>query len=284
MTPGPQFQWPEGKRTAVLLSIAYEAWAEGAAPGIGPMGNPLPAGIPDLQARSWASYGPNDGIRRLMRILDRHDVRATVFASGCLAERAPDTIRDLHAAGHEVAAHSYTQDLLPGLLDENAERENIARCTDLLSDVTGESVAGWLSPRCTSSERTADLLAEAGYRWSGDYFDRDHPYVLDAGSTPFVAIPFTMSVNDLPHYVRHGGAPQQLYETFAKTLEYQLTVEELPAHIDVTAHAHVFGRPEGAWVFDQIVKAVAGEPDVWVPTRREVAQWTLNQRTVEADT
>ena len=49
--------WPEGKRLAVSVIIMCEAWTDDAAPGIGPMGNPLRAGVLDTQARSWAEYG-----------------------------------------------------------------------------------------------------------------------------------------------------------------------------------------------------------------------------------
>ena len=30
------FRWPGGKRVAVIFNIAYEAWSDGQAPGIGP--------------------------------------------------------------------------------------------------------------------------------------------------------------------------------------------------------------------------------------------------------
>ena len=38
------FTWPGGKRLGVLLGVCLEGWADGAWPGLGPMGNPLPAG------------------------------------------------------------------------------------------------------------------------------------------------------------------------------------------------------------------------------------------------
>ena len=35
---------PGGKRVAVIFNIAFEAWSDGQAPGIGPMGNVLKPG------------------------------------------------------------------------------------------------------------------------------------------------------------------------------------------------------------------------------------------------
>jgi hypothetical protein len=49
--------WPEGRQYAIFVNVAFEAWAEGKVPGVSPMGNPLPGGLFDTQARSWGEYG-----------------------------------------------------------------------------------------------------------------------------------------------------------------------------------------------------------------------------------
>lgn len=61
--------WPEGCTLAVSVSVMVEGWSEGAAPGIGPMGNVLKAGTLDLQGRSWADYGAKAGAWRLLDVL-----------------------------------------------------------------------------------------------------------------------------------------------------------------------------------------------------------------------
>ncbi len=45
MKKQPDWVWPNGKRIAVVFNICLEAWSDGKAPGISPMGNPLPAGV-----------------------------------------------------------------------------------------------------------------------------------------------------------------------------------------------------------------------------------------------
>jgi hypothetical protein len=39
---------------------------------------------------------------RILDLLDRHNVRATFFILGWIADRAPDLIRDIEARGHEI--------------------------------------------------------------------------------------------------------------------------------------------------------------------------------------
>jgi hypothetical protein len=41
--------------------------------------------------------------------------------------------------------------------------------------------------------------------------------------------------------------------------------------IDVTAHAHVYGRPAGAWAFGAIAAKVGARDDIWLATRGEMA-------------
>lgn len=271
------FVFPEGKQMAVLFNVAYEAWAEDAAPGIGPMGNPLPAGAFDTQAASWAAYGYRQGIWRLIDVLARSPVHATVFASACLAEYAPATLKALIEEGHEVAAHGYSQHIIPALLDPEEESKDVARCVEMLAEATGSRPLGWLSPRGTPSRDTARIVAEQGIEWFGDTFDEDEPYRLSTPAGVIVAIPLKMEVNDLPLHMRHGNPPRGFLDVFNDTFDAMYEGGGDGCYLDVTVHAHVFGRPHGAWTVEAIARRVAEYPDVWVPTRLELARWTMTQ-------
>lgn len=93
--------WPGGKRIAVVFNVAFEAWSDGKAPGISPMGNPLPAvpGIIDSMAISWAAYGAKRGIYRLLESFARHGVKASVMINAILAERSPEAVRAVGDGG-----------------------------------------------------------------------------------------------------------------------------------------------------------------------------------------
>src|SRR5262245_34582768 len=126
-----EWQWPGGKRVAVIFNVCLEAWSDGHAPGISPMGNPLPAGALDPMAISWAACGVKRGIYRLMDALAVHNAKASVMTSAIIAERAPQTVRAVADAGHEVLSHSYTMDVIPALLSPQDQKHTIARCTSL---------------------------------------------------------------------------------------------------------------------------------------------------------
>ena len=93
MTPPPG--WPAGRPLAISVRVMLEGWAEGSAPGIGPMGNPLKPGVADLQALSWAEYGPKVGAGECSTLLDRERGPGRVLHQ---RRRGRDAIRDLPAA------------------------------------------------------------------------------------------------------------------------------------------------------------------------------------------
>lgn len=265
----PDFRWPGGKRIAVFFRVACEGWSDGAWPGLGPMGNPLKPGVPDLNALGWVEYGMRRGIHRILEVLARHYVRATVIVCGVLAERYPKVLRSIVEAGHEIVAHSYGMDVIPIYLDEEQERANIRRVTKLIEDASGVRPKGWVSPRATPSPRTARLLTEEGYEWHGDTMNHDLPYFVKFGERSIAAFPGSMELNDTPLYIRYGNSPRMMLEIFDDWLEYVRKHEKGPARIDPAIHAHVFGRITGIHVYEALIEKVKACDDIWVGTRQE---------------
>ncbi len=103
-------------------------------------------------------------------------------------------------------------------------------------------------------------------------FDDDRPYlqIFDAPAR-LVAIPLTMEINDLPHAMRFGRSPAQYVDLFDQALGHMLERDDEAVMIDVTVHAHVYGRPAGAWAFEAIAAKVDDNDNVWLATRGEIA-------------
>jgi peptidoglycan/xylan/chitin deacetylase (PgdA/CDA1 family) len=256
--------WPEGRPLAISVNIMLEGWTDDSAPGIGPMGNPLKAGVLDLQARSWAEYGPKIGAWRILDLLAAAEVRAVWYVSGIVAERYPALITAIADRGHRVAAHGWSQDIIPAYQSDEQEIGDLRRCTDVLSATAKQSPRGWLSPRCTPSSRTSRLLAEAGYGWHADTFDSDVPYILKTAAGPITAMPFTMEVNDMPLYVRYGNEPEAFTRVLEKIVSNWASIGNHPGCLDITIHAHVFGRPYGLIEFRNAIALARQSPGVWL--------------------
>ncbi len=260
--------WPEGRTGALVINIMFEQWAPDAAPGLGPMGNPLPGGAVDYQALSWADYGWRTGVWSALDLLEKEQLPATFYVSGMLTETAPDAVRAIAESGHEISGHSWAQNRIPALIGADEERAEIERCTEQLASVSGQRPRGWISPRCTPSASTGELLADAGYEWWGDVFDADLPYWLDTPSGSITALPFGLEINDLPMTVRYGQPTRELVSSF----EFEargLSLQRRLGYIDVTLHAHVGCRPAGLLALTEII-AVARRLGFWIATRGDI--------------
>lgn len=265
-------RWPGDRNVAVVFNVAYEVWSEGATSGVGPMGNPLPAGIFDPNADSYGRYGANAGIRRLMGILARAGIKANVFTSGALAERDPEQVRAVAQAGHEIVAHGYAQDLIPAKLSAEDDERHIARTTELFAGTLGRRPVGWISPRATAGHDTIRRLIRHGYEWHGDVLDDDLPYLQRYEEGEIVAVPLTIEINDLSHSMRFGRTPREFVELFDDALSHMLAAKDDVAILDVLVHTHCYGRPACAWAYAEIAEKCAGWKDVWITTRGGIAE------------
>ena len=174
-----------------------------------------------------------------------------------------------------MSAHGWSQGTLPAYLTPEQEAADIARCVTAIAATAGVAPAGWLSPRCTPSERTSGLLAEQGFRFHAEMFDSDLPYLIETEAGSLVGVPFTMEVNDMPLYVRYGNEPEAFTRTLAGIVE-GLASAGLPyGCLDITVHAHVFGRPYGALAFLDALAVVKRSPHCWLTDHLRLAElWT----------
>ena len=263
-----------------MITVALELWSDGRWPVYAPMAGswPLP-GADCPHSISWASYGATTGVWRLLEILKARAMVSTFGISGLVAERFPDAVLAVSRAGHEIAAHSYTQDVIPALLEIDAERANISRCVDIFTNLTGTRPTGWMSPRATGTVHTPDLLVDAGFIWSGDYADREMPYLRRTQHGHLVCLMHS----DFTDVRGALAGPRAYRDTHVDLLDYLRRSEE-PGILNITIHAHVGGRPFLANMFDQILEKVQlAADDVWIATRQEIAAHVLSTSSEIAD-
>jgi polysaccharide deacetylase family protein (PEP-CTERM system associated) len=114
--------------------------------------------------------------RRILDLLDTHDVRGTFFVLGWVGERHPELVREIHARGHEVAAHSYWHKLVYEMTPEDF-RADLVRVRDLLQDLIGARVRGYRAPTYSVNEKALwaqEILAEEGFEYSSSVFPVVH--------------------------------------------------------------------------------------------------------------
>ena len=147
----PQIEWPGGARIAVSLVVNYEEGAERSTLDGDPhhetnneVPSPVPAGDRDLNNESFFEYGSRVGVWRLMDMFRRYDVKSTFFSCALALERNPEVAREIPREGHEVCGHGYRWEEYH-LMDQDQERQSIARTVESLERTTGERTVGWFT-------------------------------------------------------------------------------------------------------------------------------------------
>ena len=263
--------WPGNKKLAVMVTVMFEVWSEGKAPPYSPMTTSLKPRTPDLLAISWSRYGGKTGVWRFMRIFDDAEIKATVCLNAKAAELFPEAVTELHKRGHEIAAHSYTQDLILPYLAPQEEKEVIQRCARMIEKAVGLRPVGWFSPVAAPTAHTAEFLAEEGFVWHGDYNDTDLPYAFETKKGKLVAI----AHSDFTDNRTLRSSPRDFYNVYRDTFDY-LYRHEAPSLINLTVHAHFGGRPLMAAMLHELLRYMRGFPDVWFARHDEVAHWVLS--------
>lgn len=145
---------------------------------------------PRLESRVGAST------RRLLEIFARHDVKATFFVLGWVAERHPDLVRDIVASGHELACHGYSHRLI--YTQTPAEfREETLRSKGLLEEIGQVPVLGYRAASYSitrASEWALDVLVEAGFVYDSSIYPVRHDLYGIPGA------------ERVPHRIRDAGA------------------------------------------------------------------------------
>jgi polysaccharide deacetylase family protein (PEP-CTERM system associated) len=139
----------------------------------------------DLEDWPVAVLGPDqpvtdrvfDNTRRVLQILQWHGVKATFFVLTCVAERFPELVREVYAAGHEIASHGHSHKLLTAMSPAEF-RQDVQRSIDILSEMVGKRPIGYRAPAFSvvrSTRWAGPILAELGFKYSSSIFPIFHP-------------------------------------------------------------------------------------------------------------
>jgi peptidoglycan/xylan/chitin deacetylase (PgdA/CDA1 family) len=115
----PRIEWPDGKKICATFTVAFEAFTRG---GHFKKAKGLEVNLVSL---SHANYGGNAGIWRILEVLERNQVRATVDVNSLAVQKWPDAVKALHAAGNEIAGHGTTNDIQMTDLTPDQQRAEI---------------------------------------------------------------------------------------------------------------------------------------------------------------
>jgi peptidoglycan/xylan/chitin deacetylase (PgdA/CDA1 family) len=206
-------------------------------------------------------YGVRRAIPRVLAMLARHGLSATFFVEGWNAQKYPELVREIAAAGHEVAAHGWMHEPWETLQPEE-ERELIARTTGVLGDILGRPPVGWRSPAARTTRHTLSLLADNGYRYDSTFIDEDVPYrmhVRTGDERTLIELPMNGVLSDTPFYAHPATlrAPDEVH-----TLQWGELAGLAPeaAFAVITSHPRHTARPARLIAHERLItRLLSGE-------------------------
>lgn len=113
------------------------------------------------------------GTDRLLKLLAELKVEATFFVLGYVADREPDVVEAVAAAGHEIATHGYFHRPLPSLTRDQF-RCDLERSIRTIERITGGAVLGHRAPDFSMTELNGDwafdVLRDCGIVYDSSVF------------------------------------------------------------------------------------------------------------------
>jgi allantoinase len=268
--------WPNGSKLAISVTVMFETWSEGHAPNYSVQTTHLRAGTVDHASKAWSLYGGRVGVWRIINMLDRLEIPGTFFTNGLCALEYRDAVRQIVKSGHDLGAHSTSQDRLLPYLSLPEQEATIRQSIDMLEDCGGKKVNGWASPVVAFTPETAGFLAKAGLTWTTDVTYADLPIRIHTRYGAIAGVPTT----DFSDNRVLRANPRDLYDAHMGQLNYLLEHEPM-AMMTLVIHCQFGGRPLMTSVLQELLETMKKTPGVWFARHDELAQWALTSNVDE---
>ncbi|KAJ4172410.1 hypothetical protein NW754_002608 [Fusarium falciforme] len=255
----------------------------------------------DVSRGIWAG---TIGTRRLLKLFDKYNIKASWFIPGHTLESFPEECALVRDAGHEIGLHGYTHEN-PADMTFEQQRDVLDKTWKLITDFCGGkpprgSVAPWWE---TSAEGT-ELLLSYGIEYDHSMLHHDcQPYWLRTGDTwtkidytknaedwmkplvkgketGLVEIPGSWYIDDLPPMMfiknsanSHGWVnPRDVEDIWRDHFDY--FYREYDEFIfPMTIHPDVSGRPHVLLMHERIIEHINKHEGVEWVTMAEMADY-----------
>ena len=259
--------WKGGARCAIALSFDSDHET-----------NELRDGGKSIGRMSWGQYGNRVGVPRILRLLEKHDVKATFYVPAVAALLHPEEQRRVVAEGHEIGLHSWIHEL-NSVLDYEPERDLALRAADTLEKVTGKRCVGMRTASWDFSPHTLRIEKEMGLAYDSSLMADENCYelLLDGKPTGIVELPVEWIRDDAVYFMMHRFSSLRPYTPPADVLD--IFRRELDAAwedggiFQLTCHPHIIGHRSRIWIIDELIRHAKAKGSVWFATHAEVSAW-----------
>jgi peptidoglycan/xylan/chitin deacetylase (PgdA/CDA1 family) len=256
--------WPNGARVAVCLSFDddNESWL-------------LAGGQTSPTTLSAADFGAEEGLPRILALLDKYKIPSTFFIPAVSALLHPEMIPAIQKSGrHEIGVHGWIHEFPPATGSAEEEERLMNKAIDYLTKATGKRPVGYRAPSWAFSANTLDLVRKAGFLYESSLQSMDEPYEIVSNGEPtgLVEIAIDWTLTETPYLGRGGTmpSPEALFALYRD--EFDGAYEQGTMFV-LTLHPHVSGHRAPMRHLEKLIVYMKSKPGVWFATAEQIARY-----------
>jgi peptidoglycan/xylan/chitin deacetylase (PgdA/CDA1 family) len=267
-------KWPNGIRVGVCLTFDVDGpliWRSKVR--VNPkFGNPV--------CVSLGEFGPEVGVPRILKLLDKYDIKAGFFIPGGTIEEYPEMVKRVHTEGHEIGFHSYAH-VNPADLSYEEQRADFEKGLDLFERTFKVRPYGYRSPAADMDEKTWDLLEEYGFVYDSTMMKTDFPYLRKGTKQNIVVLPMHWMLDDWPHfgwnmypsfpYQANIQSQEAVYEIWKGEFDGMYQLDEGCVYA-LCCHPQLIGRASRILMLERLIQHIRQFPNVWIAKPIELAR------------
>jgi peptidoglycan/xylan/chitin deacetylase (PgdA/CDA1 family) len=270
-------RWPDNAQVALCVVVNLEHYDFEPPAGAHTLAS-VPGGrgrgpSPDIAIYSLREYGKRIGIFRVMEVLDRYGLQATVAIDAVTAANYPFIVRECQKRNWEFVGHGHSiTQTITSRMSEQEERQHIRTALDIVRDKTGAAVEGWFSPEYSESFRTPGILAELGVRYLLDWPNDEQPYRMTVPNADLVSLPTLVELDDVyAHWHRRVTIWrwQRMVQEAFETLHADGA--KSGRLMTLSLHPWLIGQAHRIKSLDHALAAICSYNGVWKATGRQIA-------------
>ena len=266
--------WPDNKRIAVMMAFDLDAETMWTTHGDGSTAH--------MTNLSRGAYGPKQGVPRILNMLDSHQVKATFFIPGVVAEHYPEVVKEIARRGHDIGFHGYLHEESTKTTYEQ-EDATMHRSEKIIYDLTGQKIAGHRAAGGVIHDYSLRLFLEHGYIYSSNWRDSDGPFLhqIDGKTIPLVELPKDSIFDDTAYDFYTDAAPER-YGLKSPDEMFEIWKEEFDSlavegrMINFVLHPQFVGRASRVQMLSRLIGYMKSH-GAWLDTNRAVASWVLKE-------
>jgi len=271
----PIIKWPNGARVALWISPNVEHYEY--MPDDDAARTPWPrTPFPDVQQYSYRDYGNRVGFWRMLETLDKYNIRSCVSLNVAVLEHFPEIRDAMVERNYDYMSHGIYNTRYLYTYTEEQEREFYRDTIETLKLHTGKQLKGMLGPAISGTERTPDLMAEAGLIYHTDWMHDDQPVPIKVKSGKLISVPYSIELND-SSLLRDNHYEGDYFARICKAQFDQLYKEgaESGRVMCIALHPFLIGQPHRIKYLDEILSHIMSHDGVWQTTADEIADYYI---------